>query len=532
MKEGAFTNSPAVCIEIRQNVLEVLKGAEGLELPLERDPGGELTTACRENITRRLQAFLKKEVWQPRMRAYCAIGARGVSLRRLNLPPTTKENFPRLLALQIENEFPLPPEALAWGYRPLRNGEISGAQHGANQELLVVAVKKEVVEEYSEILSECGASPVFTVAALARRQVCHRPLPASALLDIGRDYAELVAFENNVPIAVRVLPFGESSLAQSGALDSLAAAVNGACAGQKLFVSGRGADLKGWAEGLERRLKGGAQCEAMEVSVGEGRSAATLGLQSATANGSDFPLLTLQAKPSNGNVTLARRVPWKWVAAAAALLLALVALPYAQAILFKGRLARRLAAIEAQRGRLNAIDHELDFLRYLKQNQPPYLDALFLVAKAAPQGTRFDSLTMNRHGDIAMRGSMHDSQQVVGFRSQLIDSGFFSSVAVEEQTPTPDRQKVLVRITAQWKPATDRQFLSIGPTAEDIEKAKNRPKDPPAGAFPMMGGGFIGGPPMPGTPSARGGMPTGQGKRMSVPGKTMATPLPPGVPNP
>ena len=136
---------------------------------------------------------------------------------------------------------------------------------------------------------------------------------------------------------------------------------------------------------------------------------------------------------------------------------------------------------------MTTIDRELDFLRYLKQSQPPYLDALFVLAKAAPQGARFDSLSMNRRGDLSLRGSMKDSQQVVGFRSKLIDSGFFANVAVEEQTPTPDRQKLTVRISAQWKPAGERASLAIGPTAEEIEKAKTRPKQTPGGAVPRNG---------------------------------------------
>jgi hypothetical protein len=97
---------------------------------------------------------------------------------------------------------------------------------------------------------------------------------------------------------------------------------------------------------------------------------------------------------------------------------------------------------------------------------------------------------------------------------------------VEEQTPTPDRQKVTVRITAQWKPANDRQSLSIGPTPEELEKAKNRPKDPPAGAFPPMDMGPPGGMPM--MPSMPGGSAIpGRGKRMSVPGNPMMPSSPP-----
>ena len=184
--------SAVVYIEIRQSSLKALKGEEGLELPLERTPSGGLTKACREKLTVRLQGFLKKEVWQPRFRAYCAIGARGVSLRRLTLPATTKENLKRLLALQIESEFPLPPDALAWGYRQIGSAETpvgqSSNSSGAKQEVLVVAVKKEVIEEYAEILSECGAVPVFTVAALARRHAWQHPPQTCALLDVGRNY--------------------------------------------------------------------------------------------------------------------------------------------------------------------------------------------------------------------------------------------------------------------------------------------------------------------------------------------------------
>jgi hypothetical protein len=121
---------------------------------------------------------------------------------------------------------------------------------------------------------------------------------------------------------------------------------------------------------------------------------------------------------------------------------------------------------------LTAIDHEYDFLRNLKQNSPPYLDALYLFAKSAPQGARFDSTAMTRRGDISLRGYMHDAQQVTDFRAKLIDSGFFDRVTVEEQVPTPDHQKVNVRITAQWKPVEKRLSLSIGPTRDEIEKVK------------------------------------------------------------
>ena len=562
-------DTPCVYIEIRQSSLKALRGEKGLELPLERAPSGGLTKACREKLSISLQGFLKKEVWQPRLRAYCAIGARGVSLRRLTLPATTKENFKRLLALQIESEFPLPPDALAWGYRAIDSADMPAGQSSnssaATQELLVVAVKREVVEEYSEILTECGAVPVFTVAALARRHARQHPPQTCALLDVGRNYAELITFEDGVPLAIRVLPWGGESMTGAIAdklgisrdeaeklkvtlataptgnaelgpqiqiaidtiLNSLAGAINGYWTGQKIYLSGRSVQLKDFAPGLARRLGNGTQCELLEIAPGEGRSAAILGLRTTTAHGKESPLVILQSKPTNGNAALARPTSWKWVAVALGLAIVSLALPYLEAPLLKGRLSRKLKAIQADRGRLAAIDRELEFLRYLKQTQPPYLDALFLLAKAVPPGSKLDSVSMNRKGDLALRGSMKDGTQVVGFRSKLIDSGFFSSVAVEEQTPTPDRQKVTVRITAQWKPANDRQFLSIGPTAEELEKAKNRPKEPPPGAFPPMNMGPPGGMPMMPSMPGGGAMP-GRGKRSSGPGNPMMpSPAPP-----
>src|SRR5207248_7370317 len=160
MKAFPFTNGSSLYLEIRQTSLRVLHGDQTLELPIERQENGRLTDECRERLAHDLRNFLKKKNWQPRVRAICAIGARGVSLRRLSLPASPKEELNRLLNLQIESEFPLPPDALAWGYRRVNHAESSTAAT-ARQEFLVIAVKKEVLEEYSEILSRCGVSPQF-----------------------------------------------------------------------------------------------------------------------------------------------------------------------------------------------------------------------------------------------------------------------------------------------------------------------------------------------------------------------------------
>ncbi|MBC8002068.1 MAG: hypothetical protein H7X97_05725 [Opitutaceae bacterium] len=127
---------------------------------------------------------------------------------------------------------------------------------------------------------------------------------------------------------------------------------------------------------------------------------------------------------------------------------------------------------------------------------------------------------MNRRGEVSLRGNMKDSQQVLQFRSKLIDSGFFSSVVVEEQTPTPDRQKLVVRMTAQWKPASDREKLKVGPTPDEIEKIKAAAKDLGPGGAPMMPGAF----PMP-----PGAFPPGRDSQVPPPGVRSGVPVQPGT---
>ncbi|NOS68465.1 MAG: hypothetical protein HOP33_00855, partial [Verrucomicrobia bacterium] len=426
------------------------------------------------------------------------IGARGVLLRRLTIPPGGKNELQQMLRLQIESEFPLPPDELAWWY--LRRDEIARSGTDGRQELIVAAVKKEVVVEYSELLAECGVSPIFTLAALARSSLCSSPPDTYAVLEIGRDHSELLSFDNGAPVALRILPWGEESPTP---MDSLTKALKSNWSWQKLYVISNNPRQKEIAARLAEAFADGVICETVEFVPGEGLSAAILGLKSTIENEAGRRLLVLQIKEAKNGMTLTEPVLRRWAALAGLLLIGCFLFPYAEALLLKSHLSKKLTIAKASRGTLTTIDRELSFLQYLKQNQSPYLDAMYLMANVAPGGTRIDSLSMDRRGEISLRGNLRDLQQVVQFRSKLIESGFFANVTVEEQTPTPDRQKVIVRITAQWKPASARESLKIGPTPEEIEKIKAAAKEGGAGGFPMMGSPF---PMMPGMPVRMPGM--------------------------
>jgi hypothetical protein len=522
MKPIEFMNPTHFFAEISQDRLKADNGTAGLELPLDRMPDGRLTDACRNNLTLQLQRFIDRKSWKPRPRIFCAIGARGVSLRRLSLPMASSEELARLLPLQIEREFPLHPDQLAWGWQALSDGKATSGASNGKQELLVAAVKKDSLEEYASIFSKCGATPVFTLAALARSYVCPQPPGSYAVLAIERNYSELITIESGAPVAVRVLSWGLENLSnaqQAGsrdilgqpavlpgqstgeasfggvggasrsgasAVEPLAALINGQAVGRRIYLVGA-AHLPedfDFANQLTGRLGNGAVCQTVEIALGQSGSAAILGLQRIVERENGWPSLVLQAKQTNGKAArLAHEAPLKWAALALGLLLLALALPYAEALLLKTHLAHKLAAIKTDQSRLATMDRELDFLEYLQQNEPPYLDALLVLAKAAPPGTRFDSVTMSRRGEIALRGSLHDGQQVADLRSKLIDSGFFESVGIEEQTPTPDRQKVNVRMNAQWKPLDKRKAPSLESNRKPAETGRG-PNPPPSAAAP------------------------------------------------
>ncbi len=377
--------------------------------------------------------------------------------------------------MQIEGEFPLPPDELAWGCQQLgSNGTL------AKQELLVAAVKKEVVADYHEILRACGTEPDFTLAALARRNLCAESSADFSMLDIGHSQSELTTFEKGVPTNSRIIFWGneKASSPADAKLDALAQIIRGSLSGAKLILSGDGITEEFTAR-LSKSLSNGWRCERLETAAG--KSAAIAGLEKFAALGGEPPLLIRVEQMSGAATSLAALDLKKWGIRVGALLAALLLLPYAEALLLKPHLAKKVAAFKAEAARLTVIDRELDFLRDLKSSQPPYLDALYIFSKSVPPGTHFDALSLNSHGVVSLRCAFRDGQQVADFRTKLIDSGFFTIVTVEEQVPTPDRQRVNVRISAQEKPTTQLLSLAVGPTADEIAK-NGKPAQP--GALP------------------------------------------------
>ena len=472
--KSSFLNSPTLFVEISQTSFKALHGDDGLEFSLDRHENGQLMPDCIERLTASLRVFLKRGPWQLRLRAVCAIGARGVSIRRIVLPACPKDELERLLVLQIEREFPLSPNEMAWGYRLLPGSAAPRNGAPATQELLIVAVKREVIDDYSRIFADCGLEPVFTIGALARSALCASAPASYSVLDVTASHSEFISFENGVPSAIRAFPWGSQEIDRRIAADGAnleSVSIPSKLIGQKLYFTGSVPPQ------MQSHFAGDAQWESIPPATGEGRSSAILGLRKSDDNGSDpIQLRTaLDAKQS------ASPSAWKWAAVAFLLAIAAFALRYAEVLVHRPGLVRKIAEVKSYREKLPNLDRELAFLQFLKTNQPPYFDPLSAIASAAPSGTRIDALSMSRRGDVSIRATMRDSQQVVQFRSKLIDSGVFGDIVVEEQNPTPDRQKIIVRMSGHWKvptgkspaPATPQDTTQLPPQTEGMVAPAN-----------------------------------------------------------
>ena len=125
-----FLNPPPVFIEISPASLRVLRESGGLELPLQRAADGKLTAACRKELICRVAEISGAEkLAAARARDLRHQRARGFAPADRVAGGGAGANSTRVLRLQIEEEFPLSPDELAWGWREISNGAATARNH-------------------------------------------------------------------------------------------------------------------------------------------------------------------------------------------------------------------------------------------------------------------------------------------------------------------------------------------------------------------------------------------------------------------
>ncbi len=490
MNPLSWLNPGAVLVEITPRRLRVAHHDSVREWTLTRTGDGRLAEA--ETVRTELAAFLDRRPWQPHWDALCALPASGVTLRTVRIPRAGGVDLESVLRLQIESGWPLAPDDLAWGWRESR-------LRSNPPEVLLAAVRREIVAEYQSLLESVGLRPTFTLGAVARTLLAPEGESDGSHLHFGGEHTEWLQCDAHGPQRLRVLPWGEQSLlrdlvvqaeltpeaaaalvAAPGRRDaegpmvspSVQAVLEASAAtlvrllprhglGPRVYLSGPLGESPLFLSALARRLGAATECRRLESDAGSGRSTTFRGLRRLAGAGHADALLQLRHRPPEGATVLTRPAPRRWAVLAAVTLLAAFALPYAEALLLQPGLASRVAAIRKRKPDLDLIDRQSDFLRYLKQNQTPYLDVLLVLGKCTLPGLKVDGFNLNRKGELSLRVTLRQPQEAATFRTKLNDSGLFSSLVVEEQAPGPNRQGLILRLSGQVKPLPERAALKI-----------------------------------------------------------------------
>lgn len=500
--------APPLWVEIRTDSVHLHDGKSGEDVPVAWDAPDD---ASRARLLAAIGRIGSRKPWQARGTLWCALPSRGISLRKLSVPAGTKDDPARLLALQIESQFPLPPDQLAWGWFAPSKPEPASA--GGLRDYTVAAIRKEPVERLAQLFAGAGYNAVFGVAATLRINPVSDHSPDTLCLDVGSKTTESIEYRNAAPAGLRSIPWGTGSILDAIVADTrlpreeaaavlaalvrgdattperrdailsavdrsvrvLAEAVNrpGATAPSRVVVTGNAAETRWVATRLADALRPIAVEYRSDGNSQPGLTAAVAGLRAATSSpGGSLPVRLDVGLPSAGTASgSAAGMPWQWIAGAAALLVAIIAFPYAEAIVGRPILRHRLESLRKETARLGEIDRRLEFLQYLADGQAPYIDASYVIATASPPGAKIESISMNRRGELSISGFTQMPQQVVEFRNKLVDSGFFSGVVLEEQTPIVGGQpRINLHITAQWKGPVERESLKLGPVLPDPVK--------------------------------------------------------------
>jgi len=327
----------------------------------------------------------------------------------------------------------------------------------------------------------------------------------------------LVTFEDGVPLAVRVLPWGgenitdaiadqlgisrddaeklKTGLAQDpsvegglgpriqaaidAALGSLAGAINGYWTGQKIYLSGRSAQLKDFSRPIGAAIERRHTMRAAEFHPRRRAVRAVLGLRTATSEWQRLYFGTPQSKPTNGSAGLARPAPWKW----AALALGLAIFSTGSAVLGKRPCSSggsQKAEGDPSRPRPAGSDRPRPGFSPAPEAKPTALPGCALPGgkSGAAVERSFDSLTMNRRGDLALRGSMKTGSKSSVFGRSLSTPGSSqaSPRGTDPHAGPPEGDGADRR--AVGSPVTTDITLPLGDDRRKLRKLKTVPRMP------------------------------------------------------
>ncbi|MBU4304655.1 MAG: type IV pilus assembly protein PilM [Candidatus Omnitrophica bacterium] len=147
-----------------------------------------------------------------------SVAGQAVIVRYIQMPRMTKEELSKALKLGVGKYIPFNLDEVNYDFQIL--DDFSASAPGKTMRVLLVAVKKEVIEERIKILKEANLTPaVIDVDAFASVNSFHLVSQGSsgviAVLDIGADITSTTILRDIVPIFNRDVPLGGNNLTKA-----------------------------------------------------------------------------------------------------------------------------------------------------------------------------------------------------------------------------------------------------------------------------------------------------------------------------
>jgi type IV pilus assembly protein PilM len=145
-----------------------------------------------------------------------AVGGHDVIIKRIQMDRMSREDAREVIRWEAEQHVPFDMENVQLDFQIL-DPEGGGAQ----MSVLLVAAKRELIDNRMNLLADAGLSPsVIDVDAFALYNAFERSYPDAveglvALVNIGHETTNLNLLDDGVPVLVRDIPFGSRKLREA-----------------------------------------------------------------------------------------------------------------------------------------------------------------------------------------------------------------------------------------------------------------------------------------------------------------------------
>lgn len=402
-----------------------------------------------------------------------AIPRRSAILKYIKLPSLDKTEIANMLPFEIEKHIPLSLDLVVMDYQVV---DVEDKEKQTASEIMVVVVKKDIIETHLELLAAAGFIPERVgLSSLASYSSFRQKFPQETgvvvLLDIGAQNTEISILDNGRPKFSRSVALGGDTLNQllqkkfpqePGKLENLkksgqiltedntqfiigewvrllGAEVNqslGAFRGQvpknkisKVFLTGGGSKLAGLAELLEKKLNVAVQAfslgEEAFFTVAKGLAYQGLGQEKLSVN--------LLPKNLRKNKKELRRKKFFLVAAGVCCLMSLTLALIGYADINKKQkqiyaVEQELKSLAKEIGQARELQTKIQLLQGRSDQNEIFLETLRQLSLIAPANVCIDHLVCEREGQVVLRGKSDSHSAVAGFSIALEKSRYFEKV--------------------------------------------------------------------------------------------------------